>query len=270
MTDEVGGDDSGIALEARLRREITDQLLRDLAEAEVGRAMHEGRTTHERGAVLLALAKVGICVQRITALERDLGRFSGPVPDGGLHRLGRALAGLDEGTVDPILKPATEPRRRVVDAAEDKHQGIRAGPTANVLTARATAAAAVEILMLAGRSRKAAAQEVSEILKGSSVLASIKGEEWAAVARWREEIKERGEKREFPDMLGQGVDLPTQAAGEFNFFVGVARRWLDAGDAPERLVKLAHDLLVRLGADAAKNSGLARGSPNAPKSTEGA
>jgi hypothetical protein len=248
MPDEVVGDDSGIALdanlrrklavEARLRREITDQLLRDLCEAE--------REATPRGAALFALAKVGMFVREISALDRDLGRFSGPAPDGVLFSLAHALAGLNEGTVDPIVAPATEPRRRVVDAAEDKHQGIRVGPTANVQLDRAAAAAAVEILMLAGRARKAAAQEVAKALTGASVLADIKGEPWRVIARWRDEIVARGEKREFPAMMGQDADYATQAAGRFNYLAGEARRWLDGGGAPADLVKLAHGQLDRM------------------------
>ncbi len=248
MPDEVADHDSGIALdanlrrelaiEARLRRELTDQLLRDLCTTE--------KEANPRGAALFALAKVGMFVRNLAALDRDLGRFSGPAPDGKLLSLAHALAGLNEGTVDPIVAPATEPRRRVVDAAEDKHQGIRLGPTANVLLDRAAAAAAVEILMLAGRARKAAAQEVAKALNGAPVLADIKGEPWRVVARWREEIVAREEKRQFPAMVGQDVDYATQAAGRFNLLVGEARRWLDGGGAPAALVKLAHGQLGRM------------------------
>jgi hypothetical protein len=114
MPDEVAGDDSGIALdanlrrklamEARLRREFTDEFLRDMSQADA--AMRSGK----RGAAQFAVAKAALFVQRLAALDRDLGRFSGPAPDAVLARLAHALAGLEEGLDDPILKPADDRR----------------------------------------------------------------------------------------------------------------------------------------------------------------
>jgi hypothetical protein len=247
MTDEVGDNDISVAREvrareARLRRELTDQLLIDLCQADAAMRL-DGRA-----AVEFAVARISMFVQGIVALDQGLGRFTDPAPDEALLRLCHALAGLKEGTIDPIVAPASEPSRRVVDAAEDKHQGIRLGPTANVLIDRATAAAVVEIFMLAGWPRKSAASEVAKALTGAPVLAGIKGEPWRVVARWREEIGELGEKREFPDIVGQGqmVDYRTHAAARFNFFVGEVRRLKQDGAPPETLVRLAHGLLGRM------------------------
>jgi hypothetical protein len=245
MTDEVGDDDISVAREARarearLRREITDQLLIDLCQADAAMRLDE------RAAVQFAVARIGMFVRGVAALDQGLGRFTDPVPDAALLRLGHALAGLNEGTVDPIVARAPEPSRRVVDAAEDKHQGIRLGPTANVELDHATAAAAVAILMLAGRARQAAAQEVVKALNDAPVLADIRGVPWRVVARWRDEIVKRAEKRASPAMVGQDVDYTTQAAGQFNSLVGIAECLKQDGAPPKILVKLAHDLLGRM------------------------
>jgi hypothetical protein len=149
-------------------RELTDQLLRDMCIIE--------RRTPEREAALSAVATFGMFIHRLAELEQRRGRFTNEIPETVLFRLGHALAGLDEGTVDPILKPAIERRSRVVDAREDKRQGIGAGPTVNILVARATAAAAMDLLMFAGRTRKDAACEVADILKDDPVLANSRGE----------------------------------------------------------------------------------------------
>ncbi len=237
MTDEVGEDDTGIALEDRLRRKIIGQLLRDLQMADA--TMQSG----DHGAPLFAVVKAGQAVRRLAELDVELGRFAGPAPDGVLLRLAHALAGLSEGTVDPMLKPAKKRRRRVVDAAEDKHQGVRAGPTANVLTARTTAAAAMELLMLAGRHLEDAASEVADILKSDPALAASRGKPERVIARWREEIMALGEKREAPAMVGHDVDFRRRAAGQFNFIVNETKRLVDAGAPPALLVEVAHGQL---------------------------
>jgi hypothetical protein len=270
MPDAGAGDDSGIALdanlrrklavEARLRREITDEVLRGLAKADA--AMRSGK----RGAALLATAEVLKFVGRLAALDRDLGRFSCPAPDMTLARIAHALAGLEEGTVDPILVPDKERRRRVVNAAEDKYQGNRAGSTANVLAGHATAAAAMTILMLAGCGRKDAAQQVVDILKDTPLLADSEGEPWRTVARWRDEIVKRAkeEKRKLPDMQGQGVDFRAETVGRFNYLIGEAQRLEQDGAPPEALVRIAHDLLDH-GLGMGENSGLARAKSARPE-----
>ncbi len=258
MTDEVAADDSGVAPEDRLRRELTDQLLRDMCLAE--------RATNLQDAALFAAAKFGNFVDRLADLERSLNRFTGPTPDRVLFRLAHALAGLDEGTVDPILVPADN-RRSVVDATTGKRRrGQRPGLAVNVEVARATAAAAMRILMLAGRGRKAAAQEVTKILRDRPLLTARTGEPWRVVARWREDIMKLSEKRELPDMLGQNVDFRTYAAGQFNFLVGQASRLKRDGATPEALVRLAHDQLDHgLGMGEGGHSDLARAKSGHPE-----
>jgi hypothetical protein len=269
MPDEVAGDDSGIALdanlrrklarEARLRREITDEFLRDMFQADA--SMRSGK----RGAAQFAAAKTALFVQRLAALDRDLGRFTGPAPDMVLARIAHALAGLEEGLDDPILKPADD-RRSVVDAETGLRRGVKVGLAVNVEVARATAAAAIEILMLAGLALTAAAQEVAKILRDHPLLAGTTAKPAREVARWREEIKKRSKKRELPDMRGQSIDFRTQAAGQFNFLVGEAKRLKQDGAPPEALVRIAHDLLGQgLGMGEGGNSDLARAKSERPE-----
>jgi hypothetical protein len=212
--------------------------LRDLQQAERG--------SNPRDAALFGLARVGMFVQEGAAHLRALGRFSGPAPDEVLRRLARAIAGLNEGTIDPILAPALD-RRSTVDAQTGKSRGLRPGLAPHDLAGRATVAAAAEILQLAGYARKVAAQEVAKALRGHPLLSDIKDEPWHAVSRWRDEIKararRRAERRELPDMLGQPADYRTQAVGQFNYLVGEARRLKQDGAPPEVLVKIARDQL---------------------------
>ena len=263
MPDEVAADDSSIALdenlrrklarEARLRRELTDGFLLGLTKADT--AMRAG----SRGAPLLAVVEVLKFVGRLSTLDRDLGRFSEPAPDITLARLAHALIGIEEGTVDPILEPNKERRRRVLDAAEDKYQGNRAGHTANVLAGRATAAAAMEILMLAGRGRKEAAEEVAKALKSTPLLADSTGEHFRVVERWRDEILkwEKEAKRELAAGRGKNAGFRNETVARFKYLVGEAERLEQAGATAPQLVKIAHDQLDH-GLGMGENSGLVR------------
>lgn len=164
--------------------------------------------------------------------------------------------------MDPMLVPAMDRRMRVVDSEAGKRQGIRAGLTANVLTARATIAAAMQILMLAGQKREVAAREVASILKSNSVLANCKGEPWRVVARWREEIMAQAQKRELPD-IDSGADYRVRAVGQFNSVVSITTRMFEAGSITcVDLVRIAHAQLDHgLGISRFGNSGLAPANP---------
>lgn len=239
-----------LLLELRLRREMDDRLLRGLSRADA-RLSIEGR-----GAWLFTQTHFSEHVRELAALEQSLGRFHFPAPDQTLHRGTIAIAGLDEGLIDPLVEVNDEQRRRVVDAEEDKHHGISPGTGPNELLDRATAAGAMHILHKnAGRKRPVAALEVANPLADSRLLAKSKGKSGPGkvVERWRDEINKQAEKRDIREMRDQNVDDPrTLAAGHYNYLINEAQRELvsrgivNANEQKAFYERLAHTLVANL------------------------
>ncbi len=91
-----------------------------------------------------------------------------------LDRLALALIDLQHGTVSPVLKPNKSFNRPPLPL--------------HVQIARGYAAAAVEILHLAGISIELAAKKVAKHIEGREELSGIDRASWKAVQRWRADI----------------------------------------------------------------------------------
>ena len=187
--------------------------------------------------------------------------LSGPLLD-----LAMALRALDEGHVHPMLSPNAGKRRLATDGGEDATQGRRPKLPLGTLLARARAAAAMQIAMECGAKRKAAAAAVAKALTGSDALAGVKGMPAVAVARWREQILELNEERNFKEI---GLDEPAErlAAGAFNEQVSLAKALAATSGVPP---KEAADRIIRglrdrnSPAGQGGNSGLARAKSGRP------
>lgn len=92
-----------------------------------------------------------------------------------LTALASALASLDRGLVEPMLKRAQSGNAPPLGLSD--------------LLNRAHAAAAMHALMKGGYSRKEAARYVAKKIEGRTYAQVERGELWQAVARWRAELQ---------------------------------------------------------------------------------
>jgi hypothetical protein len=210
--------------------ELRDAVLLLMAKLVAANQMYEN---NQREGVRAAIASLGIFVTKISH-HGDVPGLSQARLDDMLGHLSLALAGLDQGSIDPLLAHNAEARRRSVDAEQDKKRGRKPGMSLQEQMQRAVVAASLHGLYKAGFKLEQAAVIVVRELKGSPLLAGAAGRPSSAVRRWRTDITDASEKRCLSQMPH---DAPPgkMAAGAYNEMVAGMERRLAAG-APKRMV----------------------------------
>ena len=197
----------------------------------------------QRTATILAITFVGTYLDHIVSCERNAGREWGDVTVP-LIRLAGSLDALSEGVVEPILAPSTSARRHVLNEAEDDARGRKPPLSRNVLFARSTAAAVMQIAMDAGLDRKAAATFVADRIAGSALMEGVRAVPWRAVARWRDDVLALGETRGSTDVLLVKVPTDREAACAYNEQVKFSRQQSRAENlSPAQVLRFAANLL---------------------------
>jgi hypothetical protein len=140
------------------------------------------------------------------------------VPGAALARLIAAHDDLERGIVDPVLQPKPEARRK--------------GNYLPLMTEllRVAPAAAMQLLINAGRNNEPAAREVVRMMgENHPMFADLDGERWRIVARWRTEILSGDDpdtKQKFDDYLQFVTNFLRDKEGTADDLVGMARLML--------------------------------------------
>lgn len=225
---------------------MTDPELRVLVARLLGgllaaRRVYEG---DQRAGVQAAIASLGIFVTAVSG-RGGVANLNLAGLDDMLGHLGLALAGLDIGSVDPLLAPNAEHRRQVVDAEQDRRLGRKAGLSPQELMLRAVVAASLHGLHRAGHTLEAAASIVVKELKGSPLLARVKGKATSAVRRWRSDIMDASDRRRLQQMP-HDASPEKLAVAAYNEIVESIEARLAAG-APKEMVAAFTVMMLKFG-----------------------
>jgi hypothetical protein len=157
--------------------------------------------------------------------------------------LASALNDLKTGAVNPLIRPAEVHNRRVLPSS------VRIG--------RANAAAALELLIMAGASRIDAAKHVASKLKGSVLFEGGRRSDWKAVVSWRDEIRASDYRVALDDWKHHPHARSDVVV--FDHYVGEARRLFDRGEWDANGLKKFADFIV---IDGGWSHGEKKGRPN--------
>lgn len=188
------------------------QYLDDLRAATEG--FEHPSADHGRESVIRALtattAFIAAASSRLPlAQSLEVARLSAP-----FVTLATCLYELADGAVHPMIAPGKVQNRRVISNV------IRMG--------RAALAAAMELLVLSGVSRTAAAKLVASWTEGADVYAGSKRAPWIAIAAWRDDIRTAPDRVSLDEWGKHRRARPDVVV--FDYWIGEARLRVDRGE----------------------------------------
>ena len=186
---------------------------------------------HGRAGTIRALHAVQTFIQEVASRhsardQLDFVRLTEP-----FATLATALKELDHGAINPVIRPTVVHNRRVLPLA--------------VRMARANAATAVELHVMAGATRDDAAKHIATLLAGSPLLEGLRQAPWKVVRSWLASIK--AEEYRVPldqvrDHHGARLDVAA-----FDHYIEQARELLANGEPPAGLKGFGDNLAVHGG-----------------------